>query len=196
MVALRLIILVGVPRPQVQQLIVQAVRTATKRPPRRTVCASSCHEKPKRGWISFQSVSQLVRSFALLNTSPPRSAGSPGTGEAIRQSDRTSSSDCGALFWQGHVIAKAQIESQLRKDLLVVLSKCGILKVLRRRLELDLVITIARHLAHHETGHGIVKLGLGPKAACRYTRHDIEAFIAQCRHVPSVRAAGETPGNL
>ena len=43
---------------------------------------------------------------------------------------------------QGHVIAKAQIESQLREDLPVVLSKCGILKILRRRLELDLVILL------------------------------------------------------
>jgi hypothetical protein len=45
-------------------------------------------------------------------------------------------------------------------------------------------------------GPPYVKLGLGPKAACRYTRHDIEAFIAQCRHVPSVRAAWETHGDL
>jgi hypothetical protein len=42
-----------------------------------------------------------------------------------------------------------------------------------------------------------VKLGLGPKAACRYNPVDIEAFIAQCRQVPSVRAAWESPnGNL
>jgi Helix-turn-helix domain len=46
-------------------------------------------------------------------------------------------------------------------------------------------------------GPAYVKLGLGPKAACRYTRHDIEAFIAKCRQVPSVRAAWESPnGNL
>jgi hypothetical protein len=41
-----------------------------------------------------------------------------------------------------------------------------------------------------------VKLGLGPKAACRYPRHDIEAFIAQCRQVPCVRAAWESHGDL
>ena len=45
-------------------------------------------------------------------------------------------------------------------------------------------------------GPTYLKLGLGPKAACRYTRHDIEAFIAQCRQVPSVRAAWESHGDL
>jgi hypothetical protein len=42
-------------------------------------------------------------------------------------------------------------------------------------------------------GPAYVKLGLGSKAACRYNPSDIEAFIAQCRQVPSVRAAWETP---
>jgi hypothetical protein len=41
-----------------------------------------------------------------------------------------------------------------------------------------------------------VKLGLGPKAACRYDPSDIEAFIAQGRQVPNVRAAWGTHGNL
>jgi Helix-turn-helix domain len=48
----------------------------------------------------------------------------------------------------------------------------------------------------HGIGPAYVKLGLGPKAACRYIRHDIEAFIEQCRQVPCVRAAWETHGDL
>jgi hypothetical protein len=45
-------------------------------------------------------------------------------------------------------------------------------------------------------GPTYVKLGLGPKAACRYNPLDIEAFIAQGRHIPSVRAAWGKNGNL
>jgi hypothetical protein len=45
-------------------------------------------------------------------------------------------------------------------------------------------------------GPAYVKLGLGPKAACRYNPVDIETFTASCRYVPSVRAAWETHGDL
>ena len=45
---------------------------------------------------------------------------------------------------QGHVVAKSQIQSQFGSDLPVVLDESGILKVFRRRLELDLVVS-ARH---------------------------------------------------
>lgn len=45
-------------------------------------------------------------------------------------------------------------------------------------------------------GPAYVKLGLGPKAACRYNPIDIESFIAQCRQVPTVRAAWEPHGDL
>jgi predicted DNA-binding transcriptional regulator AlpA len=40
-------------------------------------------------------------------------------------------------------------------------------------------------------GPPYVKLGRGPKSPVRYNRGDIEQYIAQCRHVPLVRAAGE-----
>jgi predicted DNA-binding transcriptional regulator AlpA len=45
-------------------------------------------------------------------------------------------------------------------------------------------------------GPTYVKLGLGPGAACRYAPSDIEAFIVQGRHIPSVRAAWGKNGDL
>lgn len=40
-------------------------------------------------------------------------------------------------------------------------------------------------------GPSFVKMGPGKKSPVRYSASDIEAFISQCRHVPSVRAAYE-----
>lgn len=40
-------------------------------------------------------------------------------------------------------------------------------------------------------GPDFVKMGAGKKAPVRYSASDIESFIAQCRQVPPVRAAGE-----
>lgn len=40
-------------------------------------------------------------------------------------------------------------------------------------------------------GPAYVKMGLGKKASVRYHHDDLQRFIAQGRHVPSVRAAYE-----
>ena len=40
-------------------------------------------------------------------------------------------------------------------------------------------------------GPNFVKMGAGAKAPVRYSESDIEAFIAQCRQVPPVRATQE-----
>lgn len=40
-------------------------------------------------------------------------------------------------------------------------------------------------------GPRFVKMGSGKKSAVRYSASDIEAFIAECRQVPLVRAALE-----
>lgn len=40
-------------------------------------------------------------------------------------------------------------------------------------------------------GPDYVKMGAGKKSPVRYSASDIEAFIAQCRQVPPVRAAVE-----
>jgi predicted DNA-binding transcriptional regulator AlpA len=42
-------------------------------------------------------------------------------------------------------------------------------------------------------GPAYVKMGPGPKSPVRYNRADIDAWVAQCRHVPPVRAAFEEP---
>jgi hypothetical protein len=38
-------------------------------------------------------------------------------------------------------------------------------------------------------GPNYIKMGRGTKSPVRYNRVDLEQFVAQCRHVPLVRAA-------